>query len=222
MNRRSDARRSGYVTLLAITFAFGLATLGATIAVSARSYLVSATAREHVILDRISLESVAMLALADIAQRGERPLQPVRLPAASINGRSIVTDISIPETKIDLKMDDAETIRKVWPIHPKGAVYEGLATLEAWSRSQNLSHAAEDCARFSLTFGRAPEPFHEILLTEDAPLVSRLASGDQVDLRVHINGSNGRVLWVRARLTGERWSLHDYRMLTRARAQACS
>ena len=110
MNRRSDARRSGYVTLLAITFAFGLATLGATIAVSARSYLVSATAREHVILDRISLESVAMLGLADIAQRGERPLQPVRSPAVSINGRSIVTDISIPETKIDLKMDDAETL----------------------------------------------------------------------------------------------------------------
>lgn len=210
------------MTLLAITFAFGLATLGATIAVSARSYLVSAASREQVILDRISLESVAMLALADIAQRGDRPLQPVRSPAVSTNGRSVLTDISIPETKVDLKMDDAETIRKVWPVHSKGALSEDLATLEAWSRAQKLSQAAEDCARVSLTLGRAPEPFHEILLTEDVPLVSRLASGDQVDLRTHINGSNGRVLWMRARFTGGRWSLHDYRMLTRAPAQACS
>lgn len=226
MSRFSDNKRSGYVTLLAVTFAFGLATLGTALAVSARSYLSSAASRERSILDRISLESAAAQALSDIAAKGERPLQAVQLQVVRINGRSIATELSIPETKADLAMDDEATIMKaltgLWkgaevpePTHPRA--------LEAWSRSLGLSANAEDCARRWVTLGRAPEPLSATLLEEGAPLVGMLAVGDQVDLRLRLDaGPTARVLWIRTRFGGKNWHIHDYRILTGIRPDLCN
>lgn len=220
MSRSSDNKRSGYVTLLAVTFAFGLATLGTALAVSARSYLASAASRERTILDRISLESVAALTLADLAIRNERPLRSVS--TASINGRSIAIELSIPETKFDLTMDDEQTIRKAWADFPGFGPAEFMDGLAPWSRSKGSTAVIEDCARTYLTFGRAPEPLDATLIRSEAPEALRLVSGDQVDLRIRVSGKSGRTLWVRERFIGPGWSRHDYRMLAGTKSQPCA
>lgn len=224
MNRHGNAKRSGYVTLLAVTFAFGLATLGTALAVSARSYLVSATSREQAILDRISLESVAAQTLADIAAQGERPLKTVRLAAVRINGRSIVTELSIPEAKFDPAMDDEAIVRKAVPTLKPGTTSSGSG-LETWSKTLGLSATAEDCVRRHVTFGRAPEPYINTAGAENTLSVGRIANGDQLDLRVEIAGEPmDRVLWVRARFAGHQkgWLIHDYRKLSGHLSAGCN
>lgn len=226
MSRPDKDGRSGYVALLAVTFAFGLATLGAALAVSARSYIESAALRERAILDRISLESAASQALADIAASGARPLGPVQLDAVRINSRSLETEVSIPEAKVDLGMDDETRIREVvsqfaaGPSIDQTGTHQGLA---AWARDAGLSTAAEDCLRRRATFGRAPEPFSKAL-GSGADQESRLGVGDQVDLRVQLEiDGMSRVLWVRARYVGgeTEWRIHDYRRLGGRMAEDC-
>lgn len=222
MNRSSDNKRSGYVTLLAVTFAFGLATLGTALAVSARSYLASATSRERAILDRISLESVAAQTLADIAAKGERPLQPLQLEAVRINGRLITIELSIPEAKIDLAMDDEAMIRKSFRAFRSRRAVSSVG-LEAWARGASLSVSDEDCLRRGATFGRAPETLDETL-DEGLPLAT-LAAGDQMDLRLQLDaGDMERVLWIRARFIGNggAWRLHDYRALSAVILMTCN
>lgn len=224
MNRFSDSKRSGYVTLLAVTFAFGLATLGTALAVSARSYLASATSSERAILDRISLESVAAQTLADIAAKGERPLQATKWPSVKLNDREIVIEISAPETKIDLDMDDEALIRTALePLGVSDALGQEAGNLVAWVRDARLSEDQEDCLRRRATFGRAPEAYRIV----DADMASSpaiLAAGDQVDLRLGLHASaDAAVLWVRARLTARQgeWMLHDYRKLKVGQGLPC-
>ena len=223
MNRPGDAKRSGYVTLLAVTFAFGLATLGTALAVSTRSYLASATSRERAILDRISLESAAAQALSDVAVKGERPLRAVQLQPVRFNGREVAAELSVPERKIDLVMDDEEAIKQAIPAPPSGIPVVGAGAplgLAIWMKAAGFSASAEDCLRRRVTFGRAPEALDETLGGGGEHDAAQLVIGDQVDLRLNLDSGGSRpVLWVRARFAGgagRPWRIHDYRRLTEA------
>ncbi|WP_162938766.1 hypothetical protein [Brevundimonas naejangsanensis] len=213
------------MTLLAVSFAFGLATLGAALAVSARSYLVSAASRERAILDRISLESVAAQTLADIAIKRERPSQALQLEPVLINGRLIMVEASIPEIKVDLAMDDDEVIRSAMGgTKDHGEVFKGISGMAAWASAAGLSTVEEDCIRRVATFGRAPETFAASLRLPEAPLNVRLERGDQVDVRAILKkGRADQVLWVRARFDNPQvaWRVHDYRKLDGKLSRQC-
>lgn len=223
MKPLSDNTRPGYVTLLAVTFAFGLATLGTALAVSVRSYVTSATLRERAIVDRISLESAAAQTLAQIATHGERPLSAEHWPTVKFNGREVGVEVSTPDTKIDLGMDKEGLTRQVVQALAldRNASNEAKS-LVAWVRDAGVSSEQEDCLRRKATYGRAPEVLRVLSAGETSSTV--IAAGDQADLRLSIKRPlDTSILWVRARFTemqGE-WALHDYRNLKLIRSLDC-
>lgn len=215
------------MTLLAVSFAFGLATLGAALAVSARSYLASAASRERAILDRISLESAATQVLDDIAVRNERPLKSDELRELRINGRVIVAVTFVPEAKIDLGMDDGEAVTAALSGLARELPVQGtpFVNLKTWSGTLGLSAAEEDCLRSRATLGRAPELMDSSLIEVDGPRATALSAGDQIETRVYLASlGTGRALWQRSRFIGQggRWVAHDYAMLRGVSLSPCS
>ncbi len=221
--RFSNGRaREGYVSLLAITFAFGLATLGTAVAVTVRSYINAAASQERAILDRMALETAANLTIGRMSATGALTLLPGDAIVAGERRMSVT--VSMPMTKVDPDMDSQKEVggalqaiglSRAIPRFSKAGRTNGLA---AFASSLGLTAAEEDCARRVLTFGRAPAA-RQLEPSEEGQLLS---PGDQV--RAELLRSEGRtVLWTRVRFTGSEttpWLIHDYRLLQND-AQAC-
>lgn len=214
--------RDGYVSLLAISFAFGLATLATVTAVSLRAYLNAAAARERLIVDRISLESATAWHAGRLVRGARHSIAPHALEPVTLNSREIAVELSLPEGKIDLGMDGADIVEpalatarlpKALARTPGGE--DGLVERAA---AAGLDAIGEDCLRRGFTFGRWPEDLEPRARTADPGAPERTAAaGDQIDLRAELASRNGaRVLWSRVRLTGAQngaWTSHDYRRL---------
>lgn len=220
MKARRSSRpgdREGYVSLLAVTFAFGLATLGTAVAVSVRAYLAAAVHQEEAILDRIALETATNLTLGRLSRAGV--VSEVQTTDAYTAGRRVSVALSSPGQKIDL-IDDAdkdidealreagiEVLRTRWD-HARAS--GGMAL---FSSRLGLTTTQEDCVRRVTTFGRAPAPLETGAFAEGRTL----APGEQVDVRAEVIEDGARaVLWTRARFTGSEttpWLVHDYRRL---------
>lgn len=205
--------RAGYVTLLAISFAFGLATLGTTVAVASRSYISSARRAENVLLTRMALETAVWERLGRLsggeAFGGGGPE----------DAGDVVVELSSPAEKWDPNMDSIETIvAALGQTDPLIRFLNAEGGLADRSRTASLSGAQEDCLRRQVTLGRAPQEKSE--LSEASEAVA-LAAGDQIDVRA--SGPGDRVLWVRARFLGHGlgWVLHDYRLLHTQNGDIC-
>lgn len=211
------ARRRGYVSLLAISFAFGLATLGAAVAIGASSYIRAAASAERDILDRISLESATSRVLGQIALGRVHKVAPHQVPDIIVNARRVGVQLSLLEGKRDLVMDENEIDTKTSsniPIFTEDfSIGDGAPSLSWVSGKLKLSADGEDCFRSEFTLGRSPEPFDPTLKASPAERVA--TAGDQIDVRASTRFSHGwRVLWVRARFEPfGRWRLHDWRQL---------
>lgn len=221
MTRRRP-RREGYVSILAISFALGLALLGSAIAVGMTHYLSAAVGRERAILDRITLESVAATELGRLSSGVPHPAAPHEREVV-LNGRSVTVALSMPAGKHDLagdsraalvaRLDEARLPNGLAERPPAGA--DGLALRAV---RLGLSPAEEDRLRRLFTLGRAPGLL-DPLASEGADIdVERtLGAGDQVDVRVGFRDRGAEhVLWLRARHLGEEsgaWALHDHRRL---------
>lgn len=217
-----ERARSGYVSLLAVTFAFGLASLGTAVAVSVRAYLAAAANQERDILDRIALESATALKLGELAGAGILPADFRKAPV----GPLVSIEISTVAEKIDLAADAPAEIAgelerlalKPQPASLAAARLSGA--LSVFSARLGMTADQEDCARRRMTFGRAPAP----RLTEPLLPGQSVSAGDQVDVRAEIvRGDVHQVMWTRARLTGRAsspWRIHDYRRL-RTSGHAC-
>lgn len=221
MNRRRH-RREGYVSILAISFALGLALLGSAIAVGLSHYLGAAVGRERAILDRITLESAAAAELGRLSRGVPHPAAPHEREMA-LNGRSVTVALSMPAGKHDLagdaravlaaRLDEARLPNGLAERPATGA--DGLALRAS---RLGLAPAEEDRMRRLFTLGRAPGLL-DPLAGEGADMeVERiLGAGDQVDVRVAFRALGGEhVLWLRARHLGEEsgaWALHDHRRL---------
>lgn len=229
--------REGYVALLALSFAFGLAVLGGALAVGVQNYLKTVGIEQRRVLDRISLESAAAQVLGEIASGQAQPLRPTRLPDVDINGRRISVITSLPEGKHEPAMDDRREIGKILRRAGLASPRDygaGDDSLAAFLASRGATAAQEDCLRRDLTYGRAPEAFRPEAAAPEAQADGQAAtalpaptwtagSGDQIDIRLALSSPQGeRILWLRARFGGEGrpWGLHDYRTLTVRRA-AC-
>ena len=105
--RLRNRGRDGYVSLLAMSFALGLALLGGGLSVGLQTYLRAAAREAGEALDRISLESAASEALGRIAAGEEHPVTPSTRPSLRLNGREVSVELSLPEGKRDL-MDDPD------------------------------------------------------------------------------------------------------------------
>lgn len=235
-NRRvlSIRGRKGYVSLLAMSFAFGLAVFGSALAVGLRAYLVASASEQRDILDRITLESAAHEMLGRLAAGEVHSIRPMQRDELGLNQRRVAIGLSLPEGKRDLKGDPDSEVLEVLQQHglvspnraqPAPSVFE---TLESMSRAWRLSADKEDCLRQVATVGRAPEEFRPAAAaaTEDDLDVTRtISAGDQVDLRVSLTASGvTRTLWIRARFTGATdspWRFHDYRRLTLKTTSTC-
>jgi hypothetical protein len=213
-----------------MTFAFGLATLGAVMIVILRNYATATVRQERAVLDRISLDSAAALVLGRMEPQTDQPIAPHLAPSVVLNGRTIVVEVSLPEGKADLAMDEAGALasgleKRGLPTGlPELAGNErlGLADL---ARLTGLTMRAEDCLRRRYTLGRAPEGFEPLASAGSQTRLSRqIMVGDQVDLRSSFS-REGRheVLWQRARFTGmgPRWLIHDDRLLHLKSTHAC-
>lgn len=223
-------KREGYVSLLAVTFAFALATLGTVMVVSLRSYVARAAGQERALIDRISLDSAAVKILGELAAGGEHPIAPFTAPALTINGRSVVVETSLPEGKQDLAMDGADALIRDLD---KAGLPNGIEAL-AGDKSRGLSDIArlagltadsEDCLRRRFTLGRAPEELEPLAsVGSQSKFTRRATPGDQVDLRAAIiRGEREDILWVRARFTGVglAWKIHEDRRLRFTSNEAC-
>lgn len=203
-----------------MSYASGLAALGAAIAVAFHAYVGTAVRRERAVVDRISLESAVAMSLARQADEVNPPGEA--LTPLALNGREITVLIENPRAKVDPTMDAPETVLAV--LQQAGLMVDDEdATLSAdlggmadLSRRLGLGAAEEDCLRRGLTYGRAPADRIE------GPAPAGLTPGDQVDVRASLEREGGRqVLWVRARYTGSAaspWRMHDYRRLQTAPA----
>ena len=203
------------MSLLAITFAFGLASLGTAVAVSVRTYLSAAVRQEHDILDRIALESATAQTLGEITATGRLP---AGYPGPVTVGR-VTLEWSLPSEKFDpaadSKPDISAEITASGVNSPAALLTDALAagTLAEASALLKLSARQEDALRRRLTFGRAPAP-----RLSDVPQVNQVLSpGEQVDVRAAVmNDGRQRILWTRARLSsagGQIWQVHDYRLI---------
>lgn len=214
-------RREGYVSILAISFALGLALLGSAVAVGLSHYLGAAVSRERAILDRITLESVAAAELGRLSRGAPHPAAPHEREVA-LNGRSITVALSMPAGKYDLigdgraalvaRLDEARLPNGLAE-RPPGA--DGLAHRAV---RLGLSPAEEDRLRRLFTLGRAPGLLDPLASdAADIDVERTLSAGDQVDVRVaHRARGAEHVLWLRARHLGEEsgaWALHDHRRL---------
>lgn len=216
--RRSNSRsaREGYVSLLAVTFAFCLATLGTAVAVSVRAYLAAAVGQEQSILDRIALETATTTILGQLSRAGA--IAEVGPIDSVVVGRHLSISLSSPVQKIDV-MDDPDDalVRDI-----AGAGLTGMPRLKqarlgggmaVFSARLGLNATQEDCLRRTMTYGRSPASRDTAALTDG----QALSVGDQVDLRAEIiQGDVRAVLWTRARFTGNEaspWQVHDYRFL---------
>jgi hypothetical protein len=209
--RASLACREGYVSLLAMSFAFGLAVFGTALAVGLRAYLAAAVSEEQTIRNRIRLESAAAAVLGELADGQSTPTTGQR----TIGDRTISLALSRPGTKLDLAGDEPAALLEALirqGLGPEqGAAWRDARSLAEMSARLSLSTAEEDCLRRRFTYGRAPA-----LIDEGAPPTPQAGAGEQVDLRASLVGPQGdEVLWVRARFTGGRtgWKVHDYRRL---------
>lgn len=217
--------RKGYVSLLAMSFAFGLAVFGGALAVGLRAYLVAAATQQREILDRITLESAAHEVLGRLSAGQVHSIRPSRLDDIALNSRQVSIDLSLPEGKYDLGTDPDSTVLGSLRDHGLGLavgqkpVPSSFQSLEAMSRGWRMSAAEEDCLRQLITVGRAPEEFRpEAAPGKGDALTRSIASGDQVDIRTSLEDRSGRrVLWMRARFSGyatRPWQVHDFRRLT--------
>jgi hypothetical protein len=216
---KGRAPRKGYVSLLAVSFAFGLATLGGALAAALGAYTAEAVRRERGILDRLALEAAATDVLGRLASGQAQWIRPYEEDAWRGDGRVVRRLLSLPEGKADLAMDDPSELADALAAAglPKSLVYAnsdlGLAAL---SSGAGLTATQEDCLRQGFTLGRAPEGLEPRATpgsTSDATRVA--APGDQVDVRLWlVREGRSLVLWQRARFIGEgRWKLHDRRVL---------
>lgn len=220
----SSRDREGYVSLLAMSFAFGLAVFGTAMAVGLRAYLVASTAEQRDLLDRITLESAANDLLGRLAAGEVHSIRPSRPAEFELNQRRLAIELSLPEGKRDLLGDPDRTVLEALQKRGMTAAREdrpdpsSFETVEAMSRGWRLSANEEDCLRRLVTVGRAPEAFRPEAASGDGEGLTRsITAGDQVDVRASLATQSGvKVLWVRARFTGaaERpWRVHDYRRL---------
>lgn len=212
--RRSRRRgRGGYVSLLAMSFAFGLAILGTTLVAGLGAYLSAASREERSVRDRIALESAAAEVLGQLAAGAQ--VEPY--VQKQIDGRTVSVEVSSVVAKRDLRSDPTENLKAALGAAGMPGVaalrLEDVSDLAAASRQGGLDGPHEDCLRRGFTFGRAPAPF------DPAPqedMVAPPQAGGQLDLRAGLRTSRGEeVLWIRARFTGREngWLLHDYRRL---------
>lgn len=215
--------REGYVSLLAMSFAFGLAVFGSAMAVALRAYLVAAAGEQREMLDRITLESAANDVLGRLAAGQSHSIKPSRLAEVELNQRQISVELSLPEGKHDLGGDPDQVVGRALldqDLSVSAALAGPLSTFDSLadlSRVLRLSATQEDCLRRVVTVGRAPEEYRPEAAAGGGEGLSRSAAvGDQVDLRVSLGrGAGQRVLWTRARFSGgpAGWALHDYRRL---------
>lgn len=219
---RDGLKREGYVSLLAVSFAFGLAVFGSALAAGLGAYLSTAAREQRDVLDRITLESAANAALGQLAAGQSQSVRPTRLADVDLNRRQVSVEVSLPEGKYDLRDDTADDV--IAAMQGRGFVlssnHKALSafdSLEAASRAWRLSADQEDCMRRGITLGRAPEAFYpEAASGKGEDQLRTVVAGDQVDVRVALErAGRGRVLWLRARFNGgaSAWSLHDYRRL---------
>ena len=213
-NRRcaNPASREGYVSLLAMSLAFGLAVFGTALAVGLRAYLSASVAQERDIRTRIVLESAAAELLGQMAAGRTVPASQTVL-----GGRVVVLEVSQPMEKLDFIGDGDDVLVPALTEMGVGqfdrAILGRAADLTAVSQGLRLSAEKEDCLRRAFTYGRAPAPMETATTGVAAP---GLAAGDQVDIRVSLRDRNtDRVLWIRARFSGREsgWALHDYRLI---------
>lgn len=222
--------RAGYVSLLAMSFAFGLAVLGTALAVGLRSYLVAAAAQHREILDRITLESAAHEILGRLAAGESHSIKPSKRADIEMNQRRVSVELSLPEGKYDLKAEaDREPMiaalgRQAVAGPAQSASLSFYSSIAELSNAWRLTAPREDCLRRVVTVGRAPEAFDPEAAPGGGDELIRIAvAGDQVDVRASLSGASQRVLWTRARFTGsayEPWRLHDYRSLKFSAAEA--
>lgn len=202
-----------------MAFAVGLAIFGGALSTGLRAYLTTSATEQRDVLDRIALESAVNATLGQmVSDRGEPP--PL-VSERSLNGRTVKVEVASPAFKYDLNADEDEDLMAVLgPIaqHGEGRdTTSGVRTLDQLVRTWRLSTKEEDCARRVVTAGRAPAPrLAEDVSRED--LIAVAGVGDQLDLRASIISDRGeRVMWVRARLTGQParpWRFQDYRVMT--------
>ena len=213
--RRPEANpREGYVSLLAMSFAFGLVVFGTALAVGLRAYLAAAVSEEQGIRTRIVLESTSAAVLGEIA--GGRPSP--RIVQRSIGSRQVTIELSRTDAKFDVLTDEEALV--VDALSDQGF---GRVSAESWRGTQGLTDlssrlrldaAREDCLRRGFTYGRAPAPLNREATSANRTV--QAGAGDQWDVRASLTGRSGDdVLWVRARFTGGEtgWALHDYRRL---------
>lgn len=202
-----------------MAFAVGLAIFGGALSTGLRAYLTAAAAEQGDILDRIALESAVNATLGQMVSDRESPI--ALNSEQSINLRVVKVEMGSPAFKYDLNGDaDEQLMEALGPIAQSGKgrdTTNGIRTLDQLVRTWRLSTKEEDCARRWVTAGRAPAP----RLAEDESseeLIAIAGVGDQLDLRASITSDRGeRVMWVRARLTGQPtrpWRYQDYRVLS--------
>jgi hypothetical protein len=205
-----------------MSFALGLAILGAAVATGLHHYLRAAADQTRDVIDRISLESATSEAFGRIAAGEVHSVGPSQMNDFAVNGRAIVVELSLPEGKRDLAGDPPSELlealeRLVVADRPRRQPpFAELESLQELATVWRLSSAQEDCLRRTVTVGRAPEQFRPVAAAEGDATRTAVA-GDQVDLRVALStGVHRKVLWTRARFTGQTgapWRLHDYRPL---------
>lgn len=222
------------MSLLAMSFAFGLAVFGTALAVGLRAYLVASATEQRDILDRMTLESAAHETLGRLAAGQSHSIKPTSLAEIGLNQRRVAVEMSLPEGKLDLQGDPEPVLRATLQQRGLTTAREdkpapsSFASLAAMSRGWSLSASEEDCLRRLVTVGRTPEAFRpEAASGAREGLTRSVAAGDQVDVRVSLAARSGvKVIWVRARFTGatERpWQVHDYRRLqVRASPTPCT
>ena len=216
------ARREGYVSILAISFALGLALLGSAIAVGLSHYLRAAVGREQAIVDRITLESAAAAELGRLFRGAPHPAAP-HAREIELNGRLVTLLVSMPAGKHDLGMDGrADLVARLDEARLPNGLAELLGPgpdgLALRSRRVGLGPAEEDRLRRSFTLGRAPGQLNPLAADgADIDVEHTLRAGSQVDVRVGFrHHGDEQILWLRARHLGDEsgaWALHDHRRL---------
>jgi len=198
------------VSLLAMSFTFGLAVFGGALAAGLHAYLTASAWEARDIRTRIALESAAATVLGGLAAGG--PVTAEIETASDGSGQRV--SIMVPASRADLAEDAPETIAAA--AKAVGLVLDpsftsrarGLAEVSAHHR---LSAPQEDCLRQAFTYGRGGAP----MMTARGLEGARLRAGDQVDLRIQAADPARTVLWMRARFTGSEtgWQVHDHRLL---------
>ncbi len=202
------ALRRGYVSLLGMAYALGLATLAGTLTAGFINYVRVARAAEARLMADIRLESA-------VAEVMGRLVEGEAVSDLNLENGEVTVLIQSPLAKIDPVIDPVADIEEeLEGLSGREVPVDQLAAqpgLLAASRTLRLDVREEDCFRRHVTFGRAPAERYPDLD------VQTLRAGEQLDLRVsYTAGDRDEVLWVRARLTGDDqgWQLHDYRRLS--------